>query len=162
MCGGELLKIPCSRIGKILKVSKELYGKDLSENSTKDHLINYNRIVDIWWSKEHQSEFRRLEPDWTKFESKDLEGFYQNMFSFFSKFDRKFQKFQFPNLFHFMLQTHFISIFCNDQGSCTRNQATSDCWSVQGSEFREKSLSLFLSVWFPYAMNSISHIERLL
>ena len=79
MCGGELLKIPCSRIGKISRVSKELYGKDSSDNSSQDHLINYNRIVDIWWSKEHQSEFRRLEPDWTKFESQDLEGFYQNI-----------------------------------------------------------------------------------
>ena len=163
MCGGELLKIPCSRIGKILKVSKELYGKDLSENSTKDHLINYNRIVDIWWSKEHQSEFRRLEPDWTKFESKDLEGFYQNIFFvFFFKIRSKTPKFQFPNLFHFMLQTHFISISYNDQGSCTRSQETSDFWSVPGSEFRKKSFSLFLSVWFPYAMNSVSHIERLL
>ena len=95
MCGGELLKIPCSRIGKILRVSKELYGNDATDNSTKDHLINYNRIVDIWWSKEHQSEFRRLEPDWTKFESKDLEGFYQNLRIFTRR------RFQFPNLFNF-------------------------------------------------------------
>ena len=100
MCGGELLKIPCSRIGKILKVSKELYGTDSSDNSNKDHLINYNRIVDIWWSKEHQSEFRRLEPDWTKFESKDLEGFCQNFFAHF---------FQFPNLLVFSSQKYFIS-----------------------------------------------------
>ena len=89
MCGGELLKIPCSRIGKISKVGNELYGIELNEkeiDSGKDHLINYNRIVDIWWSKEHQSEFRRLEPDWTKYESKDLEGFGQNFYTYFSSF----------------------------------------------------------------------------
>ena len=114
MCGGELLKIPCSRIGKISRVSKELYGKDSSDNSSQDHLINYNRIVDIWWSKEHQSEFRRLEPDWTKFESQDLEGFYQNLTI------TKVRRFQFPNLFNFSWQTYFISIFRKDRWSVFR------------------------------------------
>ena len=66
MCGGEILRVPCSRIGQIQKLLSN------AEPTAKEHLINYNRIVDVWWSSDHQKEFRQLEPDWIHYESKDI------------------------------------------------------------------------------------------
>ena len=153
MCGGELLKIPCSRIGKIMKVSKELYGKDSSDNSTKGHLINYNRIVDIWWSEEHQSEFRRLEPDWTKFESKDLEGFYQNSKKTFSDFN-----YLIYSVFH---SAQILSVFFA--------KTVSAFYHGVGDTTRASKRAVFLgirrrltSVWFPIILKiqSVNVVER--
>ena len=50
MCGGRILFVPCSRAGHIYRLP-EWHGneKPVQENNISVTLINYMRVVEVWW-----------------------------------------------------------------------------------------------------------------
>ena len=73
-CGGSLLWVPCSRVGHIYRpFMPYTFGSLAKKRKGPLILINYKRVVEVWWDEEFKNFFYTREPLAKFFDHGDIE-----------------------------------------------------------------------------------------
>lgn len=72
-CGGQLLWVPCSRVGHIYRPFMPYsFGKLANKRKGPLVLINYKRVIEVWFDEEYKNYFYTREPMAQFYDSGDI------------------------------------------------------------------------------------------